>query len=255
MGIFEAHVLASGSDGNCTILRSEDEAIMIDAGISCRRILGLMEREGIDASSVKAILLTHEHSDHVIGAGPAARKLDIPIYCNRPTYELSKLGNVDYRQISTGMPFELCGMNILPIPTSHNAAEPNAFLTESDGKRIFVATDTGKLTLQAEHALHISDIAIIESNYDNNMLKEGPYPAYLKKLILSDVGHLSNVACANAIKRTERKGRQIFLAHLSKTNNKPDLARETVAEIIGEKRFNIDCLEFPGDTRTITVRA
>lgn len=253
--MLEAHVLASGSDGNCTIIESDGEAIMIDAGVSCRRILSLMEREGIDSSCVKAILLTHEHTDHIMGAGPTARKLNVPVYCNRPTFEACNLGKIDYRQISTGTSFELCGMNILPLPTSHNAAEPNAFLTEADGKKILVATDTGKLTYQVEHALSISDLAIIESNYDTNMLTNGPYPFNLKKLIGSDIGHLSNVACANAIKRTERKGRKIFLAHLSKTNNTPDTARETVAEIIGEKRFNIDCLEFPGDTRTLKVKA
>ena len=255
MGLLEAHILASGSDGNCTIIQSGDEAIMMDAGISCRRILSLMDTQGIDPKSVKAILLTHEHSDHAKGVGPTARKLDIPVYCNKFTYESSNLGQVNHRRIHTGTSFELCGMEILPILTSHNAAEPNAFLTKADNKRILVATDTGKLTPQLEKALSISDLAVLESNYDSKMLSEGPYPYYLKKLIDSDIGHLSNVACASAIKRTERKGRQIFLAHISKTNNTPDIARETVANIIGEKRYNIDCLEFPGDTRTITVRA
>lgn len=255
MGLLEAHILASGSDGNCTVIQSGDEAIMIDAGLSCRRLLSLMDTQGVDPSTIKAILLTHEHTDHVRGAGPTARKLDIPVYCNRPTYEESKLGPVDYRQIHTGMPFSLCGMEILPMATSHNAAEPNAFLTKAGDKKILVATDTGKLTLQLEHALSISDLAIIESNYDSQMLSDGPYPPNLKKLIDSDIGHLSNVACASAIKRTQCNGRQIFLAHLSKTNNKPDLARETVAEITGEKRYNLDCLEFPGDTRTIRVKS
>ncbi|MGE0014927.1 MAG: MBL fold metallo-hydrolase [Candidatus Methanomethylophilaceae archaeon] len=255
MGLFEAHVLASGSDGNCTVIESDGEAIMIDAGISCRRILALMDQEGIDPSSVKAMLLTHEHSDHVSGAGATARKLGIPVYCNVPTFESCTLGQIDYRPISTGVAFGLCGMRITPLPTSHNAADPNAFLTEAGGARILVATDTGKLTYQVEHALSLADLVIIESNYDNRMLTDGPYPLSLKRLIGSDIGHLSNVACANAIMRTRREGRKIFLAHLSKTNNTPDTARDTVARIIGEKRFNIDCLEFPGDTRTIRARA
>lgn len=254
MGLLKAHVLASGSDGNCTVLQLGDDAIMIDVGLSRRRILSLMDTQGIDQESIKAILLTHEHTDHVRGAGPMARKLDIPIYCNRLTYELSKLGQVDYRQICTGSLFNLCGMDIMPLPTSHNAADPNAFLTKADDMNVLVATDTGKLTPQLEHALSVSDLAIIESNYDNQMLTDGPYPPNLKRLIDSDIGHLSNVSCASAIKRTQRKRRQIFLAHLSKTNNTPDLARETVANIIGEKRYNLDCLEFPGDTRTIRVR-
>ena len=101
----------------------------------------------------------------------------------------------------------------------------------------------------------MSDLAIIESNYDSRMLTDGPYPPSLKRLIGSDIGHLSNVACANAIMRTKREGRKVFLAHLSKTNNTPDTARDTVSRIIGEKRLNIDCLEFPGDTRTIRAKA
>lgn len=255
MGLLEAHVLASSSDGNCTVIQSGDEAIMIDAGLSCRRLLALMDTQGVDPKNIKAILLTHEHSDHARGVGPTARRLDIPVYCNRPTYESSKLGQVDYREIHTGTLFDLCGMEILPLPTSHNAAEPNAFLTQADDKKILVATDTGKLTPQLEHALSISDLAVIESNYDRQMLTDGPYPPRLKQLIGSDIGHLSNVACASAIKRTQRNGRQIFLAHLSETNNKPDLARETVSDITGMKRYNLDCLEFPGDTRTIRVKS
>ena len=101
MGTFEAHILASGSDGNCTVIESDGEAIMIDEGLSCRRIMKLMEREGIDGRSIKAILLTHEHSDHVSGAGATARKLDVPIYCNVPTFDSCRLGQVDFRPIRT----------------------------------------------------------------------------------------------------------------------------------------------------------
>jgi len=252
--VFEVHVLASGSDGNCTVMQFDDEAIMIDAGISCKRIMGLMEKEGIDSKALKALLITHEHSDHIAGAGAVSRRFDIPVFCNKATFECSELGNVQYSEIKTMGSFCIGSMNITPLPTSHNAVEPNAFSVEADGKRALVATDTGKMTFQIEHALKQADVAVIESNYDKKMLAEGPYPIYLKKLIASDVGHLSNIECAGAIKRTLRENRQIFLAHLSKTNNAPDIARETVAEVTGLKRMCIDCLEFEGDTRTIKVR-
>ena len=252
--MFEVHVLASGSDGTCTIIQFDDEAIMIDAGISCRRIMGLMEKEGIDKKAVKALLVTHEHTDHISGAGVVSRKFDIPVLCNKATFDVSELGNVAYSEIRTMGSFCIGSMNITPLPTSHNAVEPNAFFVEAEDRKALVATDTGKLTFQVEHALKQADVAVIESNYDRKMLAEGPYPLYLKKLIASDVGHLSNVDCAGAIKRTMRDNRQIFLAHLSKTNNAPDIARETVAEVTGIKRLCIDCLEFPGDTRTIKVR-
>ena len=252
--MFEVHVLASGSDGNCTIIQFEDEAIMIDAGISCKKTLRLMDQEGVDGRYLKALLLTHEHSDHVSGAGVAARRFDIPVMCNRATFDSCELGPVNYAEIRTMGSFRVGSMVITPLPTSHNAAEPNAFLVEAEKKKVLVATDTGKITFQVEHALKEADVAVIESNYDKKMLAEGPYPYYLKKWIASDIGHLSNVCCAEAITRTMNDKRQIFLAHLSKTNNAPDIARDTVAEITGMKRMRIDCLEFPGDTRTLKVQ-
>lgn len=250
--MLEVHVLASGSDGNCTVIESDGEAIMIDAGISCRRILSLMDQEGVDKDMVKTILLTHEHSDHVSGAGPTARKLGVPVMCNPATFSVLNLGNVDYVPFDQAHPFDVAGFHVTPLPTSHNAIQPNAFLTERDGKSALVATDTGKLTFPIEAALKMADIAVIESNYDRQMLADGPYPASLKSLIGSDRGHLSNVDCANAIRRTMTdSNRQLFLAHLSKTNNIPDLARDTVSDITGIKRLKIDCLEFEGDTRTL----
>ena len=252
--MFEAHVLASGSDGNCTVIEFDDEAIMIDAGISCRKSLEFMGQEGFDGSRLKALLVTHEHSDHISGVGAIARKFDIPVMCNRATFDSSHIDKVNYSEIKTMSSFCVGSMEITPLPTSHNAAEPNAFLVEAEGKRILLATDTGKMTFQVEHALANADIAIIESNYDNKMLTDGPYPLYLKRQIASDVGHLSNVDCASAIMRTAKDNRQIFLAHLSRTNNEPDVARETVAQITGMKRLKIDCLEFKGDTRTLRVK-
>lgn len=252
--MFEVHVLASGSDGNCAVVQFDDESVMIDAGISCKKITGLMDQEGVDPKYLKALLVTHEHSDHISGAGVASRRFDIPVMCNRATYDCCSIGNVEYAEIKTMGSFCIGSMNITPLPTSHNAIEPNAFMIEAEGRKVLIATDTGMLTFQVEHALKEADVAVIESNYDKKMLAEGPYPAYLKKLIASDKGHLSNVDCAGAIRRTMNDSRQIFLAHLSRTNNAPDIARETVAEITGMKRMKIDCLEFQGDTRTLKVQ-
>lgn len=234
------------------MIESDGEAVMIDAGISCRRILSLMDQEGVDRSVVKAILITHEHSDHVSGAGPTARKLGVPVMCNENTFSQLSLGRVDYIPFDTARSFDVGHLHITPLPTSHNAVEPNAFLTQADDRSALLATDTGKLTFQIEAALRMADIAVIEANYDKGMLVDGPYPESLKRLIGSDHGHLSNVDCGNAIRRTMTDSRrQLFLAHLSKTNNVPDLARDTVAEITGIRRRTIDCLEFPGDTRTL----
>ncbi len=250
--MIEVHVLASGSDGNCTVIECDGEGIMIDVGISCKRILSLMDQEGVDRDVVKAILLTHEHSDHVSGAGSTARKLDVPVMCNIATFSQLNLGCVDYLPFDSAESFDVAGFHITPLPTSHNAIEPNAFLAQVDNRSALVATDTGRITFQIEAAMRIADIAVIESNYDSRMLADGPYPLSLKRLIGSDYGHLSNVECANTIRHTMTESpRQLFLAHLSRTNNLPDIARDTVSKITGIRRLRIDCLEFQGDTRTL----
>ena len=251
--MLEVHVLASGSDGNCTVVVCDDHAVMVDAGLSGKRITELMNVNGLDRSLIKSILLTHEHSDHVSGAGIMARKLDVPILCNEKTFTSCNLGAVSYSKITTMQTFFSGPMEITPLPTSHNASEPNAFLISTDGKKVLIATDTGKMTDEVEKELPNADLAILESNYDKHMLATGPYPPMLKRLVGSDIGHLSNIACAESLKRTMNEKRKIFLAHLSRNNNTPDTARETVAEITGIRRAKIDCLEFKGDTRIIKV--
>jgi phosphoribosyl 1,2-cyclic phosphodiesterase len=251
--LLEVHVLASGSDGNCTVVKHEDHAVMIDAGLSGKAIRHLMNVSGIDQSSVKGILVTHEHSDHASGAGVMARMLDVPIYCNELTYRMCNFGKVRHSVITTSEEFRINGMNITPLPTSHNAIEPNAFSIEVGGRRVLIATDTGKMTVPVENALSAADAAVLESNHDRIMLETGPYPLSLKRLVGSDIGHLSNADCAAAIKRTMRPDRKIFLAHLSRNNNTPDTARETVSKITGIRRASIDCLEFMGDTRAFRV--
>ena len=252
----EVHVLASGSDGNCTVIESDGEAIMIDAGISCRRILDLMEKEGVDKDMLKAILITHEHADHVSGAGATSRKLDIPVVANLNTFNESKLGNVQHWVYNSNSCIDIGQFHVTPLPTSHNAIEPNCYFTEVDDKKVLIATDTGKFSFQIEHALAMADVAVVESNYDTKMLVNGPYPPSLKSLIGSERGHMCNIDTGFAIKRTmgQNEHRQIFLAHLSRTNNTPDIARQSVADITGIKRIKIDCLEFQGDTRTLNVR-
>ena len=248
----EVHVLASGSDGNCTVIRSEDRAIMVDAGLSYKKTKSLMDINGIDESEIEALFVTHEHSDHVGGAGAIARKLDIPVFCNQNTFNASNLGKVAHNPITMMNTVNVAGMNIIALPTSHDAVEPCAYLFDADGTKVLIATDTGKITYPIEHALEEANIAIIESNYDKKMLDYGPYPPSLKRLIDSDIGHMSNLECARAVKRTmHNNGRKIFLGHLSRHNNTPDVAKDTISEITGIRRFHFDCLEFQGDTRIL----
>lgn len=249
----EVHILASGSDGNCAVIRHEGRAVMVDAGISCKRIVSLMNLNGLDPAEIECILITHEHSDHVSGAGPTARKFDCPVMCNQQTFDACNLGKVEHVPIVPLNSFSAAGITIMPLPTSHNAANPVSYMFKTEDKTAMIATDTGCVTYPMEQALREADVAVIESNYDRKMLHEGPYPYNLKKLIDSDRGHLSNVMCADVLKKTDHEGRTVFLAHLSKTNNTPDIARDTVSELTGIKRFKLDCLEFQGDTRILKV--
>ena len=252
--MLEVHVLASGSDGNCTVVQLDDTAIMVDSGLSYSRTHKLMEAEGIDESTIKALLITHEHADHVNGAGPMARKLGIPIYCNPATFGSFNHGKVDYRMTQTLQGFQVDEFSVLPLPTKHDAADPNAYKITAGGKTVLIATDTGIFTFPLRKALEEADFAIVEANYDQKMLREGPYPEPLKRRIESEIGHMCNVNSAKEIKDTAvNENRKIFLGHLSKHNNTPDIARETVSRITGIKRYKLDCLEFLGDTRTLEV--
>lgn len=251
--MIDVHVLASGSDGNCIVVQSEDSALMIDAGLSGRCIAGLMDKCGICPEHLQAILVSHEHVDHVRGVGVLSRRFKVPVFGNHATLQASRLGQTETSVFKTGETFDCGPFTVKSMATSHDAIDPVTYCISMDGKRVLVATDTGRMTDPIEEELAGADLAVIESNYDPHMLETGPYPPYLKRRIDGDFGHLSNVACGQALQRTMGNGRKVFLAHLSRNNNDPDTARDTVARITGVRRMNIDCLEFPGDYRTITV--
>lgn len=253
--MLEAHVLASGSDGNCCVIECDGEAVMIDCGLSCRRIMSLMDQAGVDSSMIKAILVTHEHGDHISGAQATARKLDVPIMTNLATFEASGFSNVKYVPVDPSKSFEVGSMKVTPLPTSHDAVDPHCYFTETDQGNVVIATDTGKMNFQIAHAISLSDIAIVESNYDIQMLRDGPYPLILQKRIRGEYGHMSNVDCARTLRDHMKPGATVFLAHLSKNNNLPDVARQTVSDISGIDRRKIDCMEFQCDIRTLKKRA
>jgi phosphoribosyl 1,2-cyclic phosphodiesterase len=247
-------VLASGSDGNCTVVRCDDTAIMLDAGLSGRRITTLMSRAGIGPEELTGILLTHEHSDHVKGAGILSRRYKVPIYANENTLICSNIGAVcEHMVFQTRRPFSIGPLTIRPLPISHNAAEPNAFHIACGDRSMLLATDLGVVSDEVFAALRDVDLAMIEANHDLNMLIHGPYPPMLKTEIRSDRGHLSNIDCARALWTTSREGRRIFLAHISKNNNTPELARRTVARTMCCGEDAVDCLMDPEDVRSIVL--
>lgn len=224
--------LFSSSSGNCTYIGSADGGVLIDAGASAKQISIRLNAIGVSEENIGAIFITHEHSDHVKGLRVFASKYNIPLYATNGTIsELEKQGiiNGKFPVHTIDSEIECNNQLIKPFGISHDVKEPCGFsVTTSDGRRICVATDTGIVTEEMRSALNGCDLALVESNHDIGMLRNGSYPYNLKRRILSDVGHLSNVACGDFIVELIKSGTTRFvLGHLSKENNIPSLAYRT----------------------------
>ena len=222
-------ILGSGSCGNSTLLRSNGECVLIDAGISCRELERRMSFFGVEPTQVVGVVLTHEHTDHVRGARKFCTEHEIPAYATRGTLALTPLGGADAVVFTPNKTFSIGSFRLSPFKVKHLAAEPVAFSVAFDSKKVGIASDLGCITPGVLDGLRDSDLLLIEANYDERMLLEGNYPDFLKRTIRGNHGHLSNedagvLATKSSTERTER----IVLVHLSKDNNTPDLARMTV---------------------------
>jgi phosphoribosyl 1,2-cyclic phosphodiesterase len=234
---------ASGSSGNCYLVKTESTSILIDAGISAKRIREGLTRTGTPEESVAALLVTHEHTDHVSGLGPASNCLKTAeIVASAGTFANLRAGAASITTsrkhiVSAGSRLTVGDIEISVFGLRHDAAEPIGFTLASDSGSASIVTDTGVLTEEIISAVCDSDLIALEANHDVEMLKNGRYPAYLKQRILSEFGHLSNVQAANAvceIMGMDKKPRCILLSHLSRDNNHPQLAEQTVAGILSE---------------------
>lgn len=226
-------VLSSGSEGNCIYVEEQGTGILIDAGISRRRIVTNLKELGIDPDSVKGVFITHEHYDHTRGLKTLSKHERYPIYASEGTlYKLKRhVPGGDFRQVD----FEtrVNGMLIKNIPVPHDAAEPKSYIIQGSNARLMVATDLGFVTDKVVEEISNSSAVIFESNHDLEMLNNGPYPRHLKERILSRWGHLSNSQCASALERGMRDGLElVILGHLSKENNHPDLAYEEASKVL-----------------------
>lgn len=244
-------VLSSGSTGNATIIQGNDHTVMIDAGLSAKKLDELMKQQGVSGHDLDALLVTHEHSDHIKGLGAFARKYEIPIYANEPTWGALErhVGSISQEKrmiFQSGE--ELCfgGMRVHTFPISHDAAEPVGYTFEEDGYRLGVATDLGYVSEKVKAKIIDCDALVLESNHDTEMLRMGRYPWNIKRRILSDVGHLSNVAAGEALLElmTDRTKR-VYLAHLSQDHNQMDLAMITVNSIFEDRGIFYKREEFP----------
>ncbi len=235
---FKVCSLFSGSSGNSTYIGTEKTHILVDAGVSMKNIIGGLKQLDVDGQELKGILITHEHSDHVKGVGAISRKFNVPIYANEETWEAmeSKLGRIDSgnkRVFYNNMDFYIQDINIQPYQIPHDAADPVGFSLFYKNKKISITTDLGHTNNKIIKAVMDSDLVILEANHDAEMLKAGPYPMYLKKRILGRKGHLSNEDTGQALlELIKGKVTHVLLAHLSRENNYPQLAYQTVAGIL-----------------------
>lgn len=233
----KACIFASSSSGNCMLVSHSDTNILIDAGISARRITTFLAQMGLSVEDVGGVLITHEHSDHIMGLKTLIKKSDFKVYAPHTIVNrlLVMLPELDSRTviIPVGTSFVLGSMDICAFHTSHDTDESVGYKLVSNAGSFAVATDTGYITDETSSALYGVDTVLLEANHDEKMLLDGPYPFYLKRRILSDTGHLSNDMCAQFARELALNGtKRIILGHLSRTNNTPQCALAAVGQLL-----------------------
>lgn len=228
----------SGSSGNCTFITDGETNVLVDCGANGKYITECLRRIDIAPDTLDAVLVTHEHSDHVSGVGVISRKYGIPVIASDGTWEgmsglIGKIGTSHIKIIKSGECFSIRGLEITPFSIPHDALEAQGFKFISGENSAAIATDLGHISDELIENLSGCDCVIVESNHDLDMLRSGKYPLFLKRRILSDRGHLSNEDCARLCVMLTRSGtKSIWLGHLSNENNRPALAYNTVREVL-----------------------
>ncbi len=228
-------LLASGSKGNAIFVEAGDTRLLVDAGLSAREITTRLASIGVEGSDLHAILVSHEHTDHTRGAGTLARRFGIPLVISYPTCRESsrQLGKTACVEFESGYAFTLRDLQIDPFPITHDACDPVGFMIECREGKLGIATDLGCVTSLVRDKLKECRLLVLESNHDEQMLIDGPYPWHLKQRIKSRHGHLSNIdasALLDDLLHPHLSG--VFLAHLSEVNNDPAVALQVAEELL-----------------------
>lgn len=245
------HPLYSSSSGNTFHIETPNSNILIDAGVSYKAITTGLASINKDISDISAVIVTHEHSDHINGISQLCKKNDIPIFaCGKTATYLQDLLNEkniknDIYEINYNKPFKINDMEITSFEISHDAVMPCGYRIKNNNSTLTYSTDLGFVSEDVFENLKNSDYIILEANYDESMLDFGKYPYYLKRRIKSKLGHLSNVDCANTIVKLKKQdsNSKFILAHLSENNNNLALAKSTIESILIENNININDVE------------
>lgn len=230
--------LYSGSSGNCLFIESDNTKLLIDAGVSLKKIEEGLMNMNIEPSSLDGILVTHEHSDHIKSLGNLSKKFDIPVFASQKTYDampkqVDKLSDANMKKFNIGEKFCINDVEINPFSIPHDAADPCGFNFSNNNKKISIATDIGHIDNNILKTLEGSSFILLESNYDTEVLKYTKYPFLLKQRIAGPNGHLSNEMAGKVINHLLKNGlNTAMLGHLSKESNFPALAYQTVADQI-----------------------
>lgn len=250
----EICALASGSNGNCYYVGNEDEAILIDAGIYYKRLTERINDSGLDINKIKAVFISHEHSDHVQGMRVISKKLGIPgIYTKQTyhkTYDKNKAQHFDF--FKPGEAYQIGNFTIHPFKKSHDAKDPCSFRVEHESKNIGIMTDIGEVDETLQNEFSKCDAVFLESNYDEDMLMTGIYPYHLKQRVSSSLGHLSNEQALELAEQFASPNlKTIFLSHISAVNNTRELAMETFSHL--KNRYDIKLTSRTGVSDVVSL--
>ncbi|GHB17932.1 MBL fold metallo-hydrolase [Salinicola rhizosphaerae] len=226
--------LGSGSKGNATLVGDGETLVLVDCGFGMREAEKRLARLGVDPRQLAAILVTHEHGDHITGVGALARRYRIPVHLSAGSWLSGKLGKVPYHELVTPQSrFAIGGLEIDPVTVPHDAREPIQFCFHAHERRLGVLTDLGHPTAHVVEAFRGCDALFLECNHDPRMLAEGPYPPHLKRRVAGRWGHLANAQAADLLRQLGLDRLQrIVCSHLSEQNNHPELAREALVPLL-----------------------
>lgn len=246
--MFKFCSLYSGSSGNSLFIETQNTKLLIDAGVSSKKIENALNDINIDPSTLDGILVTHEHIDHVQGLGTLSKKFDLPVFVNQETLDAmpkqkDKISEKNVKTFKISDRFEIGDLEIKPFSIPHDAANPCGFNIWKDNKKISIATDIGHITNPILKSLEESLFIMLEANYDPEVLRCSPYPFTLKSRIAGPTGHLPNEMAGKTISHLLKSGlKNAMLGHLSKQSNFPELAYKTVVDELISNNYNEDCI-------------